>query len=213
MTQRDLSARLGTSEAAVSRMVAGLARDGYVDVARGPGNRRSLSLTAEGGAALTAAGAALGDGFDRLVRGVGHRPRRARGLRAHRLHSTGPPRRSDMHPWTPLIITHVFAALTSVVLGGYQLWRRPRATPGTVSSAAPGSCSSSGPPSRRSGSAHINEGAFSWLHVLSVVTLVTVTLGVVNAVRGNVPAHRGNMVGSWLGASARWSRPSRSPAG
>ena len=35
---------------------------------------------------------------------------------------------------------------------------------------------------------HINEGAFSWLHVLSVVTLVTVTLGVVNARRGNVAA-------------------------
>ena len=74
MTQRDLSTRLGTSEAAVSRMVAGLARDGHVDVARGPGNRRSLSLTAGGGAALTAAGAALGDGFDRLVRGAGIDP-------------------------------------------------------------------------------------------------------------------------------------------
>ena len=36
--------------------------------------------------------------------------------------------------------------------------------------------------------------------MLSVVTLVTVTLGVVNARRGNVQAHRGNMVGSWLGA-------------
>jgi DNA-binding MarR family transcriptional regulator len=74
MTQRDLSARLGTSEAAVSRMVAGLARDGLVDVARGPGNRRSLSLTRHGGMALTAAGEALGDGFDRVVRGTGTDP-------------------------------------------------------------------------------------------------------------------------------------------
>ena len=74
MTQRDLSARLGTSEAAVSRMVAGLARDGYVDVARGAGNRRSLSLTAHGGHALAAAGEALGDGFDRLVRNSGTDP-------------------------------------------------------------------------------------------------------------------------------------------
>jgi DNA-binding MarR family transcriptional regulator len=74
MTQRDLSARLGTSEAAVSRMVAGLARDGHLDVARGPGNRRSLSLTAHGGRALTAAGDALGDGFDRLVRSSGTDP-------------------------------------------------------------------------------------------------------------------------------------------
>lgn len=74
MTQRDLSERLGTSEAAVSRMVAGLARDGFVDVARGPGNRRSLSLTPHGGAALTVAGEVLGDGFDRAVRSTGTDP-------------------------------------------------------------------------------------------------------------------------------------------
>ncbi len=74
MTQRDLSARLGTSEAAVSRMVAGLARDGHLDVARGPGNRRSLSLTPHGRRALAAAGDALGDGFDRLVRSSGTDP-------------------------------------------------------------------------------------------------------------------------------------------
>ena len=75
MTQRDLSELLGNSEAAVSRMVAGLSRDGFVDVGRGPGNRRSLSLTAAGGTALTAAGEALGDGFDRLVRSSGVDPR------------------------------------------------------------------------------------------------------------------------------------------
>jgi DNA-binding MarR family transcriptional regulator len=74
MTQRDLSDRLGTSEAAVSRMVAGLARDGYVDVARGRGNRRSLSLTERGGSALAAAAEALGDGVDRLVRSTGTDP-------------------------------------------------------------------------------------------------------------------------------------------
>lgn len=74
MTQRELSTRLGTTEAAVSRMVAGLARDGYLVVARGVGNRRSLSLTEHGGASLAAAGVALGDGFDRLVRGTGLEP-------------------------------------------------------------------------------------------------------------------------------------------
>ena len=74
LTQRDLSGRLGTSEAAVSRMVAGLARDGHLVVARGHGNRRSLSLSPQGAAALGAAGEALGDGFDRLVRGTGTDP-------------------------------------------------------------------------------------------------------------------------------------------
>ena len=74
LTQRELSARLGTSEPAVSRMVAGLARDGFLDVRRGPGNRRSLSLTEQGGTALREAGEALGDGFDRLVRSTGTDP-------------------------------------------------------------------------------------------------------------------------------------------
>jgi len=105
-----------------------------------------------------------------------------------------------MHPWTPLLLSHVFAALTSVVLGGYQLWRRPRGDArhrllgrtwaGLLLWTAVTSF----------WIRDINEGAFSWLHVLSVVTLVTVTLGVVNARRGNIQAHRGNMVGSWLGA-------------
>jgi DNA-binding MarR family transcriptional regulator len=74
LTQRELSARLGTSEAAVSRMVAGLARDGYVDVGRGVGNRHRLTLTRMGGAALREAGEALGDGFDRLVHRSGVDP-------------------------------------------------------------------------------------------------------------------------------------------
>ncbi len=76
MTQRDLAGRLGTSEAAVSRMVAGLARDGYLEVGRAVGNRRSLRLSARGGSALAAAGEALGDGFDRLVRATGTEPER-----------------------------------------------------------------------------------------------------------------------------------------
>ncbi len=105
-----------------------------------------------------------------------------------------------MHAWTLLIVTHVVGALTSVVLGGFQVWRRPKGDTrhrllGRVWVVLILWTAVSSFWIR-----HINEGAFSWLHVLSVVTLVTVTLGVVNAVRGNVPAHRGNMVGSWLGA-------------
>jgi hypothetical protein len=49
-------------------MVAGLARDGLLDVGRGVGNRRELRLTALGGERLTAAGTVLGDRFDALVR-------------------------------------------------------------------------------------------------------------------------------------------------
>lgn len=42
-------------------------------------------------------------------------------------------------------------------------------------------------------------GGFSFLHGLSVLTLVTTTLGLWNIIRGNVTQHRGNMIGSYLG--------------
>lgn len=45
----------------------------------------------------------------------------------------------------------------------------------------------------------LRAGEFSFLHVLSVVTIITVTLGIVSAVRGDVLSHRGNMTGSWIG--------------
>lgn len=43
------------------------------------------------------------------------------------------------------------------------------------------------------------DGGFSWLHGLSVFTTLTVTLGVVNAIRHNYRGHLFNMVGSYLG--------------
>lgn len=42
-------------------------------------------------------------------------------------------------------------------------------------------------------------GGFSWLHALSVFTMVTVTLGVLGAIRHNEIGHRANMIGSYLG--------------
>lgn len=40
---------------------------------------------------------------------------------------------------------------------------------------------------------------FSWLHALSVLTLVTVTAGAVAALRRNIPSHRAFMRGSYFG--------------
>lgn len=107
-----------------------------------------------------------------------------------------------MHPWTPLLLSHVAAALTSVLLGGFQVWRKPKGDTrhkvvGRVWVAVIAWTAVTSFWIR-----DINGGSFSWLHVLSVVTLVTVTLGIVNARLGRMPAHRGNMVGSWLGAVA-----------
>jgi uncharacterized membrane protein len=44
-------------------------------------------------------------------------------------------------------------------------------------------------------------GGFTWLHGLSAFTLLTVTLGLASALRGNIKAHRGNMIGSYLGTA------------
>jgi uncharacterized membrane protein len=45
----------------------------------------------------------------------------------------------------------------------------------------------------------LRPGSFSWIHALSVLTIVTVSLGLWNARRGRVAAHAGNMIGSYLG--------------
>jgi DNA-binding MarR family transcriptional regulator len=73
-TQRELADRTGGSEAATSRMVAGLAADGLVHIGHGHGNRRELRLTAEGGRRLTEAAEVLGDRFSGLVRSRGADP-------------------------------------------------------------------------------------------------------------------------------------------
>jgi uncharacterized membrane protein len=100
---------------------------------------------------------------------------------------------------TPLIATHAFAALTSLLLGGWQLFFSSRG------SAA----------HRVAGRAwvvlmlyvsvssfwiqELRPGRFSLLHILSVVTILTVSLGFAAARRGNLPSHVGNMRGSWIG--------------
>lgn len=100
---------------------------------------------------------------------------------------------------SPLVATHAFAAGVGLLLGGWQLFLSRK---GSVSHRLAGrvwvvallyvSISSFW-------IREIRDGAFSLLHVLSVVTIVTVTLGLLNAVRGRVQAHRSNMTGSWLG--------------
>ena len=100
---------------------------------------------------------------------------------------------------SPLVATHAFAAGFGLVIGGWQLFL---STKGSTAH-------------RVAGRAWVvallyvgvssfwirgtRDGAFSFLHVLSVVTIVTVLLGLVAALRGDLPSHRGNMTGSWLG--------------
>lgn len=81
MTQRDLAGALGQTEATASRTCAGLASDGWLEVARPPGggNRRVLSLTDDGADLLARASEALGDAFDDVVRSIGRNPDRLAG--------------------------------------------------------------------------------------------------------------------------------------
>lgn len=101
--------------------------------------------------------------------------------------------------WTLLLVSHVVAATVSVALGTVQLLRRKgdlrhrllgRVWVVLMLWAAVSSF----------WIRHIRDGAFSWLHVLSLVTVVTVALGVLAVRRGDLAGHRGNMTGSWLGS-------------
>lgn len=76
LTQRELAAALGQTEATASRTAAALAGAGLIEIARSPGsgNRRYLSPTEAGRDLLTRAGERLGSDFDQVVRTIGRDP-------------------------------------------------------------------------------------------------------------------------------------------
>jgi Predicted membrane protein len=104
-----------------------------------------------------------------------------------------------MDGWTPLIVLHAVAATLAMVLGAVNLFRRRRGDLphrvigrtwlGAMYLTALSSF----------GIQELRPGRFSWIHALSVLTLVTLTLGLWHARRGHVAAHAGNMIGSYLG--------------
>ena len=103
------------------------------------------------------------------------------------------------HHWTLLVAAHAAAAAFCLLLGGYQLFRPVK---GDAAHRAAGRVWAVAMLFVAASSFWIRDlrdGRLSLLHVLSVVTLVTVTLGVVTARRGNIAAHRANMRGSWFG--------------
>ena len=101
--------------------------------------------------------------------------------------------------WSLLLATHAFAASVALPLGAWQLFRPTKGDH----------------QHRLLGRTwvvlmlyvsftsfwikELNPGEFSYIHILSVVTIVTVSLGVLAAVRGDIKSHRGNMTGSWIG--------------
>lgn len=104
---------------------------------------------------------------------------------------------ADASLW--IVVPHASAAALALPLGAWQLWRSEKGTPahrlvGRVWVVLMLWVSLSSFWIRE-----IREGSFSFLHVLSVVTIVTVGTGLVAVVRGQVELHRGMMRGSWFG--------------
>jgi uncharacterized membrane protein len=105
----------------------------------------------------------------------------------------------DTHSWSVLVATHTVGASLAMVLGAVQVARRRRGDR----------------PHRAIGRVwlvlmyftalssfwiqQIRPGSFSWIHALSAFTLVTLTLGLANARRGNIRGHAGNMIGTYAG--------------
>lgn len=104
--------------------------------------------------------------------------------------------------WTPLLVTHVAAALYALVLGPVNIVRRRRDRTHRIlgytwAASMYYTCISS--------FWIVSDGHFSWLHGLSAFTIVTVSLGVAAAVRRNIRAHYANMIGSYLGLLAAFA--------
>jgi uncharacterized membrane protein len=101
-----------------------------------------------------------------------------------------------MDHWNALLVSHVVTALFVLAIGPVQILRRRRdrihRTMGYLWVAAMYYvCISS--------FWIVTAGHFTWLHGLSAFTIVTVTLGLVSAIRRNIRSHLGNMIGSYIG--------------
>ncbi|MEH3033886.1 MAG: DUF2306 domain-containing protein [Aeromicrobium erythreum] len=100
---------------------------------------------------------------------------------------------------TPLIAAHAFAAVVALLLGGWQLFLGPRGTRGHRLAGRVWVVALLFVAGSSFWIQEIRPGHFSALHALSVVTLVTVPLGILAARRGDLRHHRSAMTGNWLG--------------
>lgn len=102
------------------------------------------------------------------------------------------------HPWSVLIAVHAIAASYSLLFGAFQLLRRRKGGKlhkiiGRIWVAAMYLvCITS------FGIQTLN-GGFSWLHGLSLLTIVTVSVGLWAAITRKIPAHKSFMTGSYFG--------------
>lgn len=101
----------------------------------------------------------------------------------------------------PLLAAHASTAMVCLLLGAYQLLRRvkgdrPHRITGWIWVAGMLFVATSSFAIR-----DLRDGQFSLLHALSLVTLVSLVIGVIAARRGRITPHRASMRGSWIGLS------------
>lgn len=106
-----------------------------------------------------------------------------------------------MDAFTPIIAVHAVAALFVLVLGPFQILRRRRDLGHRILGASwvgamALTCTTS---------FWIMPHGFSWLHGLSIWTLVCMVLAIAGIRARNVPVHRGFMIGSYLGTLAAFA--------
>lgn len=103
-----------------------------------------------------------------------------------------------MDGWTILIMVHATCASLALVVGAVLLLRRKgdgrhvmtgRVWVGAMYVAVLSSF----------GITRLHPGHFSWIHLLSIWTFISLTMGLVAIRRGRVLEHRGWMVGSYAG--------------
>lgn len=97
------------------------------------------------------------------------------------------------------IAAHATGASLALVLGGYQLWRTPKGdlthrVVGRIWVVAMYWTVLSSFFIKR-----LNPGHYSWIHLLSIWTFISLTTGIWAALRGRVDTHRGWMIGSYCG--------------
>lgn len=103
------------------------------------------------------------------------------------------------HSWDLLIVVHAFAASFAMVFGAVNVLRRkrgdrPHRTIGWIWLALMYFTAASSFWIQQ-----LRPGSFSWIHGLSAFTIVTLSLGLWNARRGNIRAHAGTMIGTYAG--------------
>jgi uncharacterized membrane protein len=104
---------------------------------------------------------------------------------------------SPAYTWTPVIVTHALLAATAVVLGAGLLRGRKGHLPHRVAGWIWVACMAG--VAGISFAIHGPKG-YSWIHGLSVFTLFALALGVWFARTHRVKAHRGQMIGLYIGA-------------